>query len=496
MRAESGIKGVVWIALGLMLAVTPACSSSNGGDDPVDGGEIFDSTVTDAGDGGGDPDGGDPADGGGDPADGGDGPADGDSPFCVGVGGECATTAECCSNRLCEDDGSGVRRCTDETFCKGTGLACTRASECCSLSCDGTCQGDGSICAPAGDDCTADSECCSNDCDGTCQAIGEHCSPMGERCDTEGFDEGCCSKNCRNFGTEEDEDLRCARASSCGARGEICSDPADCCSGVCIDGRCPTQNEIGGSRFAGEPCQEHSDCSSFLCAANYTGGPKVCQFLGGCRPIGEICTEDWQCCSDILMTSGATCDEPVEGSGCVAHSTVEGLSTCADNLPPVGPAEPGEICLEGDGETVVHDCCFECEQTIVGVWRCAGGGFECPGEDGGVPADGGDCPTCIPDGELCRTSAECCSSICSPFLNEDTGETELRCGPCVETGGLCTTNGDCCSFVCTDGVCGEPDEGDPVCVPLGAGPCTQTSDCCNGDDPNIACLDSVCIWVG
>jgi hypothetical protein len=453
MHARLVTQGLVWIALGLMVAITPACSSDGDGD------------------GNGSVDGGDPTDG---------APTDGDSPLCegVGLGGECATTAECCAGRLCEDDGSGVRRCIDESFCKGAGLDCTRATDCCSLSCNGTCQDDGSLCAQVGDDCGSDTECCSNDCDGTCQAIGEACSPMGEACSNEGFDEGCCSKSCQNFGTAEDEDLRCARASSCGARGEICSAPADCCSGVCIDGRCPLQSDIGQKNFAGEPCQVDADCASYLCTSEFPGGPKVCQFLGGCRPTGEICTADWQCCSDIHYT-GESCPESFgDGVGCVAHGTVEGLSTCADQQAQTGPKEPGELCGDSAGDEV-HMCCHGCEQTTVGVWRCEGEG-----------------DVCVPDDGACRSASDCCSGICSPFLDEETGETVLRCGPCVPAGGLCTTHGDCCNFVCTDGVCGESDPEDPVCVPLGAGPCAQTSDCCNGDDPNIACLGDVCTWVG
>ncbi len=53
------------------------------------------------------------------------------------------------------------------------------------------------------------------------------------------------------------------------------------------------------------------------------GAPKTCQFLGGCRPAGEICTEDWQCRSnlDISEGGGAMCleENATEGLGCGAH---------------------------------------------------------------------------------------------------------------------------------------------------------------------------------
>jgi hypothetical protein len=403
----------------------------------------------DCGDGKGDPDGGDT------------------NPLCTSLGEACETTAECCTGTCAVGAGS-QKTCLDEDLCAADG-SCDRAADCCSLSCqDGTCRNDGSLCAVSGSECGQNSDCCSNICDvDTCVAIGGGCSTFGESCSSEGYDGGCCSKYCRNFGSEESPDLRCDRSSVCGARGEICSDASDCCSGVCDGNRCPTQNEVGQKLFAGEPCQKDSDCASYACASSRPGAPKTCQFLGGCRPTGEICSEDWQCCSQHHLTSPECSEEAGygQGTGCVDHA-VEGLATCSDQTAQTGPKEVGEICFDTEGNTV-HMCCGECEPSLSGVWRCAG-------------ADGfGECRG---NGELCSAADQCCSGICRPVETES--GTQLQCGACVLDGGLCTTGADCCGFVCTDGVCEETT--DPVCLPLGAS-CTESAECCSE-----LCFDGSC----
>jgi hypothetical protein len=427
------MKTLAWLSTAFVLAFAPACGSSNGaGSDAGDNGD----------------------DGGG-------------GINCVGIGEACEANVECCGGKACEPDGAGGKRCTDTSFCVAGGGACDQASECCSLSCNGSCQTDGGLCKPADTDCASDQECCSNICDGTCQKLGTACATLGEVCSSEGVDQDCCSLNCQNFGSGSDPDLRCARSSSCGARGEICVVDNDCCSGVCDGGRCPTQSQVGGQRFAGEPCLKDSDCASYACASEFVGGPKVCQFLGGCRPAGEICSDSFQCCSDLLLLDGAPgehCTIQGEGTGCVAHGGVDGLALCDLQE---GPKEVGEICFDTEG-TKVHECCptDSCAPTLTGVWRCSGpGGFD----------------ECVPDGQPCQVADQCCSKICAP--HETDNGTELLCGPCVPVDGLCTTSADCCSQTCVNGACSE-DESE--CVPLG-GMCTMDSDCCSGFCHNGAC---------
>lgn len=400
---------------------------------------------------------------------------------CFGVGETCQANVECCGGNTCAEDGTGVKRCIDESFCKAPGAACTQASQCCSLSCDGTCQTTGNLCTVAGGSCGANTDCCSNICTGgTCVAAGQGCSTLGESCT---MGSNCCSLNCQDFGSDGGQDLRCAPASSCGARGEICAQNSDCCSGVCLNGLCPTQAQLGQKRFVGEPCVQDSDCASYACASSYQGGPKTCQFLGGCRPAEEICTDDYQCCGYLELSNNRDmCQtaQPTPGT-CAQVSGIPDLRRCT--LQPTDK-EVGEIC-ESNGVTV-HNCCGgadACKPTITGVSRCFYGG--------GFTADGG----CTANGESCSIADQCCSKICAPGALSD-GGTGLLCSGCINAGGACTTDNDCCGKSCVDGLCQMPTtDAGSVCTPLG-GACTDSAQCCSllcstGDGGTNTCVSQI-----
>jgi hypothetical protein len=391
---------------------------------------------------------------------------------CLPLGELCQANVECCAGRTCAEDGTGQKRCADESFCRSAAETCTQASECCSLSCSGTCQGAGGLCAPAADPCTDNVNCCSNKCQGgVCQTLASGCSSLGERCSAAGYSEGCCSKYCVDYGVGGASDLRCARASSCNARGDICTTGSDCCSGACLNGVCPTQAQLGQKLFVGEPCSADAQCASYACASTTPGGPKTCQFLGGCRPAEEICTEDWQCCGFLELSANRNmCKtaQPTPGA-CGAVAGVPGLRRCV--LQPTDK-EVGEICLSGGQK--VHQCCGGdevCQPTITGVSRCMGGSFS---------ADGG----CVGNGGECSIADQCCGKICAPGTYPDGGPGYF-CSACVAEGSACSTHNDCCGKICTNGVCAPaPDSG--TCTPLG-GACTTGSECCSEQCANGSC---------
>jgi hypothetical protein len=172
-------------------------------------------------------------------------------------------------------------------------------------------------------------------------------------------------------------------------------------------------------------------------------GIGMCEFLSGCRPFGEVCTTDYQCCSAI-------CDPDPESAG---------VRRCVN---PPGCVDPGEICAEGGS----NNCCIlksrGCVDTGLGVSRC------------------NDHEYCIPlDGE-CDYSAQCCDELeCILFP-----DGIRRCSDtCVPTGGACTTHADCCEGSCIDGIC---DEGETGCVPTG-GACVTDLDCCADQ-----CIGGIC----
>ena len=353
---------------------------------------------------------------------------------CEDPGTECVTGAECCSGS-CEMEPDGVRRCQVSGGCNPAGEACDVAADCCSLYCvEEECSEDGT-CAVTGEECTENYHCCSNICtDGTCEDSPLACQPLGEIC---GDDGNCCSENCVEF---PDGTWRCASTYTCRTGGEVCTEDDDCCTLLCDDGYCLV---LTNCTVVGEPCTGMRECCSGACADSGTG-TTTCQYLSGCRSILELCTEADDCCSGV-------CE--VDDLGLVLRCQRTG-----------GCLDPGEVCWSGSAV----NCCGGhelCQPTIAGVSRC----YESdPGE------------TCIPDGEACAFSDECCCELCVP----DPTTGDLTCCPgdidCVPEGGACMSDLDCCGYNCEDGICGPPDRS---CVPLG-GPCETDEDCCsNNCDP-------------
>jgi hypothetical protein len=173
-----------------------------------------------------------------------------------------------------------------------------------------------------------------------------------------------------------------------------------------------------------------------VCADPGTG-VHVCQFLSGCRPIGEICRGNNECCSNQCALDGSS-----------------GVRRCAN---PPGCLDQGEVCSMGGSS----NCCPGggrgiCSGTIAGVERCYGTST-----------------TCRANGSTCAFGDQCCGGICT---FDSMGV--LRCGSsCIADGNGCTANGDCCSGNCNDGTCS------PAIVSCGpiTATCTLNTDCCSNN---------------
>ena len=396
-----------------------------------------------------------------------------DGVLCYDLGHPCTTGIDCCSGS-CEPDISGSYVCTSDERCTGLGDPCEVAADCCSLGCDGSvCVED--LCLLADEGCTDDAQCCSNRCVAEVCESGGACLPAGENC-TSGGSSACCSLNCMEA---SDGIMRCGGLGRCRSEGEVCMENSDCCNYQCEGGFCLVMPECV---VAGEACDINEACCSSVCADDGSGY-RSCQFLGGCRPFGELCRSDAECCNDPAFGGPGVC-EPI----------AEGLGRC---LNPTGCAPAGELCEPG-----YHDCCpcgtpdlspgcpnpsgdEFCLPTIYGVLRCFSDdcvieGGPCEDDEdccGGICTDGicGEGFECLDDLEPCAFSDQCCCLICAP--DEEGG---LVCcpggGECVPEGGSCTSDADCCSGRCNrDGICGPPDT---TCVPVG-GSCTSDDDCCS-----------------
>jgi hypothetical protein len=236
----------------------------------------------------------------------------------------------------------------------------------------------------------------------------------------------------------------------------------------------------------------------------------VCQPPSGCRPTGEICATDADCCGFGGL--------PGDGSplGCNKDNPGDLVGRCG-NGNACRPA--GAICkLATMSCNAENNCCsgnvnqnpFACQQDILGIPRCTLLGQPCT--DAGSKV-----------GQACASSADCCGLACvpNPAYTADGGAPPFVCGgKCVDSGGTCSTSADCCpGLPCTvppgstRGTCGQPptvDAGTPDATPpadVGIvdvapdGPkppcaeygqvCTSNSDCCNG----VPCTDGRCVYI-
>jgi hypothetical protein len=311
----------------------------------------------------------------------------------------------------------------------------------------------------------------------------------------------------------------------------------DCCSGICSKAQGATQGlctqphppGVPGCALAGEVCGVGAasdggvvrndagvpvcggECCSRACAP-YRGGVLVCQPPSGCRPTGEVCRSDEDCC----------------GFGGIKGQTGTGNCSKANASDPVGRCDNGNACRPAGAICKIatmscnaeNNCCagnvnqnpFVCQQDILGIPRCTMKGESCA--DAGSRA-----------GQACATSADCCGLPCvpNPSFTPDAGVPARVCGPvCVGSGGACTTGADCCpGLPCimqpgsTRGTCGQPPTGDggvtpppdgsappdagipdagrdgpPVCTEYGQ-ICTSSNECCDA----VPCTNGRCLIV-
>ena len=476
----------VLLAGGLLVTLGstfPGCGGDDSADNPSSGGAAgADASSGGAGQGG----------------TGGTGGTAGDAGSCKLAGQSCSGSAECCSAN-CD---STLNTCTNPVGgCKAAGDSCTAPTECCTLVCDGGKCG-ATLCTSDQQPCTSDAQCCSGSCGSSgCEPLNTACKTAGNTC---GGNSECCSQVCSNG-------VCAGKVSFCTQTNDICANDTDCCAGICTKksgasvGVCTEPNAPGttGCMVAGIVCgagasgEASSDagipacggsCCSRACAPYGPTGVFVCQPPSGCRPTGEVCVDDTDCCGSPGMPGG-------NGSVKCSKSPGEPVGRC-DNGTACRPS--GAVCKLAAGScNAENNCCAGnvnqdpsvCQQDNLGIPRCTGAG-DC--KEAGSKA-----------GQPCASSADCCGLPCLP--NSADGGSAFICGgsDCVPTDGACTSDADCCSGLpcvappgSTKGSCGPPpvipdagpDSG-PQCALYGQN-CTQSSDCCN----NVPCTNGKCYY--
>ena len=191
--------------------------------------------------------------------------------------------------------------------CTPLGVACQSPIDCCSGNCvKGACQPP--VCTPDNGQCSNNAQCCSGTCtNGSCTPLTTACKTLGNPCTTS---PECCSGFCSGG--------VCAQPSYCGQNGDICAQGSDCCGGVCTK----QQNQTFG--VCGQPSSGGCTMDGMLCGAStadggtvYTDGglPQcggnccsrdcapwgptkvlICQPASGCKPVGDLCTSNNDCC--------------------------------------------------------------------------------------------------------------------------------------------------------------------------------------------------------
>jgi hypothetical protein len=392
-------------------------------------------------------------------------------------------------------------------MCLKLGSACKSSGDCCFADCSGgVCSYP--QCTANGAACSSNGECCSQICTaGKCASLGSNCTTLGNPCGQNG---DCCSGRCAG-GT-------CEPSSFCNQQGDICAINSDCCTGVCTlaqgqnVGTCgappsgpanckmPDGTLCGGSGADGGVVYNDAGlpacgggCCSRACAPFGPTGILVCQPASGCKPVGDLCTKDDDCCGASGILGGSmkpvTCDFSGGGS----------VGICRN---PMGCKPNGDVCkLKTMSCNSSCDCCAgncetmdTCKQDNLGVPRCAN-------------------LNCQDAGASCASSADCCNGMPCVPNPVDGGQPPYTCYPstCVPNCGTCTNNADCCpgeSCNTTTHQCdpcggdgGPPPPppdggfnydgggyGDGGCTSQYGQICTQNSDCCGG----VPCLNGFC----
>jgi hypothetical protein len=232
--------------------------------------------------------------------------------------------------------------------------------------------------------CIASTLCCTNpDCaatpttpicaNGTCVA----CKALGATGCTAG---GCCDS------TNTCVSDTCVET-TCQPDGHACTGPSECCSRLCLGGRC------------------------------------------GCAPTGNNCRYDRDCCVGMVggMPAGTRCNavDQFHVGICVICTGGGQFSSCSTNA----------------------DCCGGLVCNIISGSVCDTPGIALDGQACSTPAIclSGSCagvcqPQCLDLGGTCASDSDCCSRKCLG--------TKCVYAGCGATGSPCTTAGNCCSDVC------------------------------------------------
>jgi hypothetical protein len=220
------------------------------------------------------------------------------------------------------------------------------------------------------------------------------CAPLNPVCHTSG---NACTTIPSAARTSATKACTCNNAPSyCTQLGDTCQLGSECCSGLCdvaagaTLGVCIVVPSSGatGCTSAGEVCGAGAtymggelpvcggECCSRACLPYGPTGVLICQPPSGCRPTGETCAEDSDCCGSEGLPDGELAMVTCEKVGDSPIGRCNNGNSCS-------PA--GAICrLQTDSCNANANCCagnvlqFDtCHLDALGVPRCTQAEITC-----------------------------------------------------------------------------------------------------------------------
>lgn len=266
-----------------------------------------------------------------------------------------------------------------------------------------------------------------------------------------------------------------------------CASPAECGSGVCVEGTCAE-------------CAYSLDCNPqpARCIAGACVAQTTCTTDKSCASAGKVCDPNSQLCVDCL--SGADCPD---GMACKSHKCLQAGAPCKSSK----ECAPSGVCDKASAACVecatTADCAkgMACAETVCTPLLCEPNSATC--------ASPQSLTQCAPDGlsileSTCDGATTCSKGACVPLFclpgeKSCDGAAVVTC----DASGLsaekvpCPDGDVCVAGACQPVVCGPEEttckDGNlATCTPNGTGwtatPC-PTYQACAGDQ----CLPKVCV---
>jgi hypothetical protein len=304
---------------------------------------------------------------------------------CVGWGGQCSDSPDCCDGHDCLNVSNGVGVCCAGTLACGTSC-CEPDTACTTASCAGA------YCSYA-----TTPGCCLQDRD--CPGSSDLCrKPV-------------CDLATNTCGTAPVDD------------GAVCGTGRQCCGGTCLDVS-SDPNNCGG---CGTTCAANAPCSGVIVVEG-------CCETGVCS--GGSCVGAAAFCGSCATP---TCD-PVQGSICVSNCPPPSPSDLC---------HAGEGTCQSDGTCTYPSVCAACETCNPDTGACestCASCEECDHASGQCVSTCGRCQTCDAASGTCRDCASC--ETCDATTGQCVSTCNSPGIYCPVTPGMCVWNPYTSNWAC------------------------------------------------